>query len=249
MTSFGRKPRPEGVFLNVYDLHPHNSLLGVVGLGVFHSGLEVHGTEYSFGGGGGIFSHAPGQAQGAKFKCRIQLGEVAATSREVERVVEGMRESGAWSGDAYRLMGRNCNTFADALSHTLCGTHIPPWVNRVGDIGAQVNSACSCIMPRSVSDAAAPVEGGAPSASSSGAPRFGGSGMRLGAGPGGVGASAPASTTTRPGTGSTPSLTEARKLAADAAARRAGGGVGGGGAYAALGSSTYDGNKDSERLL
>ena len=53
------------VKLNVYDLSPVNEFGHPVGLGVFHSGLEVDGREYTFAGGGGIFDHDP--RKGAHF--------------------------------------------------------------------------------------------------------------------------------------------------------------------------------------
>lgn len=37
------------VFLNVYDLHENNEMLYPVGLGLFHSGVQVGRTEYTFG--------------------------------------------------------------------------------------------------------------------------------------------------------------------------------------------------------
>lgn len=47
------------MILNVYDLSPVNELGYPVGLGVFHSGLQVGDREYTFAGGGGIFNHDP----------------------------------------------------------------------------------------------------------------------------------------------------------------------------------------------
>ena len=47
------------------------------------SGIEVHGTEYTFGSGGGIFSHSPKGAPGVTLRASILLGEVAASGREV----------------------------------------------------------------------------------------------------------------------------------------------------------------------
>ncbi|CAN0178973.1 unnamed protein product, partial [Hapterophycus canaliculatus] len=38
------------VTLNVYDLSPVNEFGHPIGLGVFHSGLEVDGREYTFAG-------------------------------------------------------------------------------------------------------------------------------------------------------------------------------------------------------
>lgn len=77
MAAFGRKRAPEPVFLNVYDLSPGNDYLYPVGLGAFHSGVEVYGTEYSFGSGGGIFPGTPREAAGAKFRESIRLGEIS----------------------------------------------------------------------------------------------------------------------------------------------------------------------------
>jgi hypothetical protein len=62
MSSFGRRTHKERVVLNVYDLSApaQNDMLVFLGLGAFHSGVEVHGVEWTFGSGGpGIFSHAP----------------------------------------------------------------------------------------------------------------------------------------------------------------------------------------------
>ena len=109
MTSFGRRPRPEAVVVNVYDLNnPQlNDALFPLGLGVYHSGIAVHGVEYTFGSGGGVFSHAPRDVPGgARFRCSVVLGEVEATSREVERVVDSLRAE--WPGGKYHVLRCNC---------------------------------------------------------------------------------------------------------------------------------------------
>lgn len=38
------------VTVNVYDLGDFNGYLTWFGVGIFHSGVEVHGKEYAFGG-------------------------------------------------------------------------------------------------------------------------------------------------------------------------------------------------------
>lgn len=38
------------VYLNVYDLTPQNGWTYWCGVGVFHTGVEVYGIEYAYGG-------------------------------------------------------------------------------------------------------------------------------------------------------------------------------------------------------
>ena len=40
----------EPVYLNIYDLSDQNSWTYWCGVGIFHSGLEVYGVEYAYGG-------------------------------------------------------------------------------------------------------------------------------------------------------------------------------------------------------
>jgi hypothetical protein len=42
------------VTVNVYDLTPQNSVMYWLGCGVYHTGVEVHGIEYAFGGGAAL---------------------------------------------------------------------------------------------------------------------------------------------------------------------------------------------------
>lgn len=41
----------EPVLLNVYDLHPANDWVYPLGLGAYHSGIEVFGEEWTFASG------------------------------------------------------------------------------------------------------------------------------------------------------------------------------------------------------
>ena len=58
----------EPVILNVYDIFWANEYTENIGLGVYHSGLEVYGREYAYGGhpfpSSGIFDTAPRAAAG-----------------------------------------------------------------------------------------------------------------------------------------------------------------------------------------
>lgn len=59
------------------------------------------------------------------------------TSREVEELA---REVGReFPGEAYDLVKRNCNSFADAFCERLLGHGIPGWVNRLSYFGASLD--------------------------------------------------------------------------------------------------------------
>jgi hypothetical protein len=114
--------------------------------------VEVHGVEYCYGGGGGIIHHRPRQPpagaaptaqqqQATPFRVQVRVGDVEATSSEVQRVVDSLRAT--WLGSEYHLLARNCNSFADELATRLCGRRIPGWINRLAGLGVMV----SCLLP------------------------------------------------------------------------------------------------------
>lgn len=199
----GKRRVGEKVYCNVYDLSPANDYGWGVGLGAFHSGIEVYGVEYSFGSGGGVFAATPRDAGGAKFREAVLLGEVFISEREVRAVVDSLREE--FPGSSYNIITRNCNTFSNELARLLLDKPVPGYINRLANMG----SFMSCLLPRSLTGAA-PVEGeGAAAGGRAGAggggayargssapaprhaPAFAGSGMTLG-GAGGATASASA---------------------------------------------------------
>ena len=84
------------VIVNVYDLSKQhadqfNDYVHELGLGFYHSGIEVNGVEYSFGSGAGVFTCTPQVAPPAIFRCSIKVGETRLGYREVQRVVEELR--------------------------------------------------------------------------------------------------------------------------------------------------------------
>lgn len=165
----------------MYDLYGGNDALAPLGLGFYHTGIEVHGSEYSYGGGGGVFRHSPrnpptGSTPGAftPFRLQLLLGEVHATSSEVERVVDGLR--GTWQGDQYHLLTRNCNSFSDELAIKLLNKRIPGWVNRLAVLG----SYFSCCLPAHLNPP--PPPSNSSSSSSSSQPRAALRGSTVGAG-------------------------------------------------------------------
>ncbi|CAE7327955.1 hypothetical protein FNF31_07881 [Cafeteria roenbergensis] len=156
----------EPVLLNVYDLHPANEHLRFLGLGAYHSGVEVFGSEYTFANGG-VFSTTPKDANGAPLCETIVLGETFEGSRDVERMVDELRRD--FPAGTYHLLKKNCNSFSEALARKLLNRSIPGWVNRSATLGQY----CSCFMPEDGAGQA-PVQDG-----SAGSEPSGGSGFHV----------------------------------------------------------------------
>ncbi|XP_043709455.1 deSI-like protein At4g17486 isoform X1 [Telopea speciosissima] len=144
--SFGPGNTP--VFLNVYDLTPMNDYFYWAGLGIFHSGVEVHGVEYAFGAHdyptSGVFEVDPRQCPGFKFRKSIFMGTTCMDPIQVREFMEHHSEN--YNGDTYHLIGKNCNHFCKDICYKLTGSKIPKWVNRLARIG----SVCNCILPEAL---------------------------------------------------------------------------------------------------
>lgn len=65
------------VYVNVYDLSPINDYMFPFGLGAYHSGIQVHGKEYTFGSGAGKWRNSLSGwfAEMAKWSMEIRLAQ------------------------------------------------------------------------------------------------------------------------------------------------------------------------------
>lgn len=136
------------VLLNIYDLSPANDYLYNVGLGVHHSGVEILGLEYSFASGAGIFTSAPKEVPGARYRETIRMGTFEGGAPEVRMVVAELRSF--FAPESYNLILKNCNHFAESFCKELLGKSIPGYVNRLADLGGCVK----CLIPRQMLEAA-----------------------------------------------------------------------------------------------
>ncbi|KAL8230417.1 hypothetical protein R6Q57_000195 [Mikania cordata] len=151
-----RKEGSVPVYLNVYDLTSMNGYAYWLGLGVYHSGVQVHGVEYAFGcheqESTGIFEGEPKQCEGFTFRKQILIGWTEKDLREVRGIMDDLAED--YKGISYNLITKNCNHFCNDVCVRLTGKSIPRWINRLARIGF----LCNCIIPASISSTKVGIE-------------------------------------------------------------------------------------------
>jgi PPPDE putative peptidase domain. len=90
------------------------------------------------------------------------LGSFVGGSHEVRNAVGDLTRD--FAPDAYHLIHKNCNHFANAFVYRLLRKEIPPFVNRLANIGGYM----SCLLPKKMLETA-PVGGTAGGDSGTGA--------------------------------------------------------------------------------
>nr|VDD48302.1 unnamed protein product [Brassica oleracea] len=145
-----KNPGSVPVYLNVYDLTPMNVYGYWLGIGIYHSGLEVHGVEYGYGAhehsSTGIFKVEPKKCPGFTFRKSILVGETEMKAKEVGSFMEELADE--YQGSKYHLITRNCNHFCNDVCLKLTQKSIPSWVNRLARLGF----LCNCVLPASLNE-------------------------------------------------------------------------------------------------
>ena len=136
------------VVLNVYDLTPINDYLYWFGLGIFHSGIEVHGLEYAFGAHdlstSGVFEVEPKRCPGYVYRRSVWMGTTEMSRAEFRSFVQTL--AGKYDGNTYHLISKNCNHFTDDVCKNITKKPAPGWVNRLARVGYFFNR----LLPKSI---------------------------------------------------------------------------------------------------
>ncbi|KAL8216817.1 hypothetical protein R6Q57_023654 [Mikania cordata] len=142
-----RKKKKTGtpVYINVYDLMPVNRYAYWFGLGFYHSGVQVYGVEYAFGGSDsskpGVVKLEPRHFQGLHVRKSILIGRTEMSEKECQEFIKRLAKE--YPGNSYNIIYKNCNHFANDTCQRLTKKSIPGWVNRL----ARLNFLYSCLLP------------------------------------------------------------------------------------------------------
>lgn len=127
------------VKVNIYNLpnaQRTNAYLVSLGIGLYHTGVEVNGAEYSFSSQG-ISRTPPRLPDFGTFKEQMNLGRFSGSMNDLQVKLERMRTTTFREG-MYDIVHLNCNHFSDALCFELIHMHIPEWVNRAAALAGSV---------------------------------------------------------------------------------------------------------------
>jgi len=139
------------VFLNIYEPSGKGGQQApgqVPGFGVYHSGIEIAGTEWTFAGGGsgsGVCQQTPKVTPIGtdwKFKQSLNLGSPTLSDAQMLGVLRQMEVE--WTASSYHIVHRNCNHFTEAVA-TKLGLEFPSWVNRAANLGKHFISKPSSV--------------------------------------------------------------------------------------------------------
>jgi hypothetical protein len=122
------------VFLNLYDLASVNCLLHPMGIGAYHSAIQIKDSEFCYGAFedeiSGIMEIEPFSNKHVTFRKSISLGFTEYNTEEIAKIIEDMRPE-YYSKD-YDIFKRNCNTFSDEFSFKLLKKRcIPSYLTRL----------------------------------------------------------------------------------------------------------------------
>eukprot|EP01065_Artemidia_motanka_P003349 TRINITY_DN11615_c0_g3_i1.p1 TRINITY_DN11615_c0_g3~~TRINITY_DN11615_c0_g3_i1.p1 ORF type:complete len:170 (+),score=44.41 TRINITY_DN11615_c0_g3_i1:170-679(+) len=138
--------QPE-VRLNVYRLMYKDNFaaavwagMDAVGLGLYHTGVEVHGREFLFGQSGIVCSKPRELLNPAwTFIESIPMGKTALSARQVFETLGGQP---GWEGKAYCPLRYNCNDFSEVFCRYLLRGSCPEFPAK---LNRAARAACSVL--------------------------------------------------------------------------------------------------------
>jgi len=112
-----------------------NSILRPFGTGLFHCGVEVHNSEWSFCEDG-VCDNQPKKCGGHTYCDTIFMGHTTLTVLECLKTLQALEQ--IWLKAGYDLLTRNCCHFASSFCALLGVGHLPKWLTSLADACAAV---------------------------------------------------------------------------------------------------------------
>jgi len=140
------------VYLNIYHLSSINYIIQIIGLGFFHSTLEINNIEYSYSATDdeevGIFKNRfIDEPKNIILKEKIYLGNTLFNDEQINEVL--MLNIPYWLGKSYDPFLKNCNHFTYFFARLLLNEidllNYPTYINRFTDYGIYFNAFYSPI--------------------------------------------------------------------------------------------------------
>lgn len=118
------------VVLNIYDIGASNGWLSWLGMGLYHTGVEVCGKEYSFC----VEGIVAGKPRSVPYAFREALHMGIVPRGRINEALACLRND--FVSGSYSLPSRNCNHFSEALCQELLGVGLPSYINRAANWGS-----------------------------------------------------------------------------------------------------------------
>lgn len=132
---------PIDIALNIYDIHESNRVLYNLGVGFFHTGVEINGYEFSFSASG-VVRTRPRLPEFGTFREQIRMGTYGEGMNGIYNIISVLRNA-QFQPSAYHPINLNCNHFSDAFCMAAVNQHIPDYVNRMAGIGTNFSAPSS----------------------------------------------------------------------------------------------------------
>ena len=133
------------VWLNVYHLTCLNYFLQLIGIGIYHTTIEIESYEYTFGSSkediAGFYINKVGEiSKILKLKEKIYMGNTLYSKHNIERLLA--IESPYWMGRTYDPFLKNCNHFTKFFLKLILFSNIkyPVYINRICKYGQVFSS-------------------------------------------------------------------------------------------------------------
>jgi len=152
------------VRINVYDMvqDRKNELLeAVAGGGIYHSGVEIDGSEYAFSEiltkdgkrvlskKSGVFTQKPRQLGDdfthATFKTSIHVGSLKTTLPDLNKRIQKVKRDRKNLAMNYDMLTNNCNHFTARMCKALDVDAPPDWINMLAEKSSEVVDAWGAV--------------------------------------------------------------------------------------------------------